>query len=135
MYSPKISADLIPMIYQKAKASSKPMTKVVDEILRVHLGVEPMHKQVRRVQDGIQVQSASELGVMYLVRNIDGVLTCDCLGFEYRGRCRHIEIVKEVLGDRIWCDDCASECKEDEICQHFFPKTEIEDRIVATETA
>jgi hypothetical protein len=35
MYSPKIREDLIPMIYQiKQLQDGKPMTKIVDEILR-----------------------------------------------------------------------------------------------------
>ena len=34
MYSPKISEDLIPFIYKLAKNEKKPMTQVVDEILR-----------------------------------------------------------------------------------------------------
>lgn len=33
MYSPKISEDLIPLIYKKAKEKKKPMTKVVNEII------------------------------------------------------------------------------------------------------
>jgi len=37
MYSPKISEDLIPLLYQVGKAGRKPMTKVVDEMLRRHL--------------------------------------------------------------------------------------------------
>ena len=34
MYSPKISKDLVPKIYRLSKAKNKPMTKIVDEILR-----------------------------------------------------------------------------------------------------
>ena len=34
MYSPKIKEDLIPTLYQLAKTQEKPMTQVVDEILR-----------------------------------------------------------------------------------------------------
>lgn len=34
MYSPKIKPDLIPMLYLLAKQEKKPMTKIVDEILR-----------------------------------------------------------------------------------------------------
>jgi len=37
MYSPKISEELIPIIYTKAKETKKPMTKYVNEILRSHL--------------------------------------------------------------------------------------------------
>ena len=38
MYSPKIRDDLIPKIYQLGKATKKPMTQVVDTILRTYLG-------------------------------------------------------------------------------------------------
>ena len=34
MYSPKISEDLIPELYRISKEIEKPMTKVVDEILK-----------------------------------------------------------------------------------------------------
>jgi hypothetical protein len=40
MYSPKIKEDLVPYLYEIAKRQRKPMTKVVDEILReqvIHL--------------------------------------------------------------------------------------------------
>lgn len=37
MYSPKISPDLIPILYVTAKSNKKPMTKIVDSILREHL--------------------------------------------------------------------------------------------------
>lgn len=37
MYSPKISEDLIPILYVTAKSKKQPMTKLVDSILRQHL--------------------------------------------------------------------------------------------------
>ena len=37
MYSPKIKEDLIPVLYKFAKRQGKPMTRVVDSILRKHL--------------------------------------------------------------------------------------------------
>lgn len=37
MYSPKISPDLIPILYVTAKSNKKPMTKIVDSILREYL--------------------------------------------------------------------------------------------------
>jgi hypothetical protein len=37
MYSPKISEDLIPVLYVTAKSKKQPMTKLVDSILRQHL--------------------------------------------------------------------------------------------------
>ena len=34
MYSPKIRNDLIPLLYRIAKHEGKPMTRLIDEILR-----------------------------------------------------------------------------------------------------
>jgi len=34
MYNPKIKEDLIPQLYQQAKAKGIPMTKLVDHIIR-----------------------------------------------------------------------------------------------------
>ena len=37
MYSPKIRVDLIPLLYRLARHEGKPMTHLVDEILRVEV--------------------------------------------------------------------------------------------------
>lgn len=37
MYSPKIGDDLIPLLYRLARQEGKPMTRLVDEILRVEV--------------------------------------------------------------------------------------------------
>ena len=37
LYSPKISENLIPLLYKKAKSEQKPMTQIVNEILKAHL--------------------------------------------------------------------------------------------------
>ena len=37
MYSPKIREDLIPDIYRLAKKQGRPMTKVVNEVLKNHI--------------------------------------------------------------------------------------------------
>jgi hypothetical protein len=34
MYSPKVSEDLVPQLYKLAKEKKRPMTKVLDEIIR-----------------------------------------------------------------------------------------------------
>jgi hypothetical protein len=44
LYSPKISENLIPLIYQKAKTEKKPMTKIVNEILKEKLSEEVLDK-------------------------------------------------------------------------------------------
>jgi hypothetical protein len=46
MYSPKIGDDLIPLLYRLARQEGKPMTRLVDEILRVEVE--------RRVSQGDQ---------------------------------------------------------------------------------
>lgn len=40
MYSPRISEDLIPKLYQKAKAKNLPMTKLVNQIISKSLNKE-----------------------------------------------------------------------------------------------
>lgn len=37
MYSPKIRDDLIPLLYRLARQEAKPMTRLVDEILRAEV--------------------------------------------------------------------------------------------------
>lgn len=37
MYSPKIKKDLIPILYRLAKKQGKPMTRLVDELLKKSL--------------------------------------------------------------------------------------------------
>ncbi len=37
MYSPKVKEDLIPILYKLAKQEQKPMTKLVDEMLRAEI--------------------------------------------------------------------------------------------------
>ena len=37
MYSPKIKEDLIPVLYRLGKQKGKPITKLIDEILRKEL--------------------------------------------------------------------------------------------------
>ena len=45
MYSPKIREDLIPVLYRIGKAEQKPMTRVVDEILRGYLMLKEQYSQ------------------------------------------------------------------------------------------
>ncbi len=37
MYSPKVKEDLIPILYKLAKQEGKPMTALIDEILRAEI--------------------------------------------------------------------------------------------------
>jgi len=57
MYSPKISEDLIPKVYRLAKAENKPMTRVVDEILRNYLNeIEIGGKQITMAEPGMKTR-------------------------------------------------------------------------------
>jgi hypothetical protein len=50
MYSPKIREDLVPMIYKiKQAQDGKPMTKIVDELLRPL--VKRLHEKLATYQD------------------------------------------------------------------------------------
>ena len=44
MYSPKIDEDLIPILYKMAKAKSRPMTKIVNDIIRKGIAKDSSHK-------------------------------------------------------------------------------------------
>lgn len=46
MYSPKIKDDLIPILYRLANEKDKPMTRVVDEILRKELVEYEQKKEI-----------------------------------------------------------------------------------------
>lgn len=46
MYSPKLSEDLIPRLYKLAKEQKRPMTKVLDGIIRDKLTEKVNDKQI-----------------------------------------------------------------------------------------
>lgn len=47
MYSPKISEDLIPVLYRLAKANRQPMTRLVDGLIRKALVTEDLRTTAR----------------------------------------------------------------------------------------
>ena len=61
MYSPKIKEDLIAPLYHKAKADKKPMTKIVDQILRPQLNGEltMYFKKIKAVYETMTVNEPS----------------------------------------------------------------------------
>lgn len=46
MYSPKISRDLIPELYKISKNIKRPMTKIVDDILRNYISIYNKHNNI-----------------------------------------------------------------------------------------
>jgi len=50
MYSPRISEDLIPIIYQKAKKKNVSMTKYVDNIIRKQIKKEEKKRCLQDVK-------------------------------------------------------------------------------------
>jgi hypothetical protein len=51
MYLPKISEHLIPVLYRLAKKQGKPMTKVVNEILREKLAELITEEQIAKQKE------------------------------------------------------------------------------------
>jgi len=47
MYSPKISEDLIPVLYREAKQQGVPMTKLVDVIIRKAVGPQLLNSHIK----------------------------------------------------------------------------------------
>ena len=52
MYSPKISEDLIPVLYLLAVSKKQPMTKLVNSIVREHLTKNKITHQTLRTSPG-----------------------------------------------------------------------------------
>ena len=57
MYSPKISEELIPIIYTKAKESKKPMTVYVNDIIREHLSEKVEDKPATTESTNLETKS------------------------------------------------------------------------------
>lgn len=54
MYSPEIAKDLIPILYRIGKEKKKPMTKIVDEILRKALQEDISKEHVLKTGQSIK---------------------------------------------------------------------------------
>ena len=57
MYSPKIKPDLIPMLYILGKEQGKPMTQIVDEILREYLNIPKISKTYEVKQETMIIRN------------------------------------------------------------------------------
>lgn len=51
MYSPKISEELVPVLYRIAKSEKKPMTQLVNKILKDELQRRNSHDSQRSIED------------------------------------------------------------------------------------
>ena len=49
MYSPKISEDLIPELYKVSKEVNKPMTKVVNDILKNYITIYKKYQDIPHI--------------------------------------------------------------------------------------
>lgn len=47
----------------------------------------------------VLVASKSEFGVWHAVERLNGRLHCDCHGFTFRGKCRHLAAFREAQGE------------------------------------
>lgn len=64
MYSPKIREDLIPVLYHLGKEQGKPMTKVVDDIIRGYI-------TLRKQNGGLRQEELLERLVDYAMEKFD----------------------------------------------------------------
>ena len=58
MYSPKVKEDLIPILYKLAKQEQKPMTKLVDEMLRAEIAKR--NGQIHQINKGTAPESVKK---------------------------------------------------------------------------
>lgn len=56
--------------------------------------VEVNGEQVIVGGNGYLVASKSEVGGWHVCRRVNGVMTCDCKGYQYRYVCRHVRAVE-----------------------------------------
>jgi hypothetical protein len=61
VYSPRIRAELIPVLYHTARAKTMPMTSLVDVLLYKALAVEPIPAEARGYLTGISVGGADAI--------------------------------------------------------------------------
>lgn len=43
------------------------------------------------------VPSRSQPGTLHVIKRVDGVLSCSCLGFIHRGRCAHVTALSDYV--------------------------------------
>jgi hypothetical protein len=97
-------------------------------------------EQIISISEGLAlVASKSEPGTWHAVRDAE---RCDCLGYTYRGHCRHISAVAPAI---LMCQDCGategvvnrqyyvggthkwfSECEDSEACENRRNDVEID---------
>lgn len=63
VYSPRINAELIPVLYHTAKAKTMPMTSLVDILLYRALAVEPLPREARGYLTDMKLRQRSQAGL------------------------------------------------------------------------
>jgi hypothetical protein len=58
MYSPKVKGDLIPILYKIAKQEQKPMTALIDEMIRAEIAKR--NGQVNQTNVGMVLESVKK---------------------------------------------------------------------------
>ena len=58
MYSPKVKGDLIPILYKIAKQEQKPMTALIDEMIRAEIAKR--NGQVNQTKVGMVLESVKK---------------------------------------------------------------------------
>lgn len=66
-----------------------------EEFIETHAGT--LRVQINKTHALVFVPS-SEPGKHYAVIITRHFATCDCKGFHYRGKCRHVTLVRSVIG-------------------------------------
>jgi len=54
----------------------------------------------------------------YTIKFVDGVITCDCRGFEYRKNCRHIDEARDEGLISTLATTPVKNCKKDNYCRN-----------------
>ena len=57
-------------------------------------------EKVILANNGALVASKSQAGAWHVVKRVNGVLGCDCKGYQYRGTCAHLRVVEQLERER-----------------------------------
>ena len=57
-------------------------------------------EKVILANNGALVASKSQAGTWHVVKRVNGMLGCDCKGYQYRGTCAHLRAVEQLERER-----------------------------------